>query len=93
MNKRTLSHRGHRFNIQGERQHLWRAVDQDGDVIDILVEPLRLVTDKLRSYGAAPRTTMPSIRHSCYLRDHPAVESKVRNRVSPQIEAAGRAIG
>ena len=71
--------------IQGKRQYLWRAVDQDGDVIDILVqprrdrraaerffrmllkgqgaEPLRLVTDKLRSYSAAHRTTMPSIRH------------------------------
>jgi len=71
--------------IQGKRQYLWRAVDQDGDVIDILVqprrdrraaerffrkllkgqgaEPLRLVTDKLRSYGAAHRTTMPSVRH------------------------------
>ncbi len=69
--------------IQGKRQYLWRAVDQDGDVIDILVqprrdrraaerffhkllkgqgeEPLRLVTDKLRSYGAAHRTTMPSV--------------------------------
>jgi len=71
--------------IQGKRQYLWRAVDQDGDVIDILVqprrgrraaerffrkllkgqgvEPLRLVTDKLRSYGAAHRTTMPSVVH------------------------------
>ncbi len=71
--------------IQGKRQYLWRAVDQDGDAIDILVqprrdrraaerffrkllkgqgaEPLRLVTDKLRSYGAAHRTTMPSVRH------------------------------
>ena len=71
--------------IQGKRQYLWRAVDLDGDVIDILVqprrdrraaerlfrkllkgqgaEPLRLVTDKLRSYGAAHRTTMPSVRH------------------------------
>ena len=28
-------------NIQGRRQYLWRAVDQDGDVIDILVQPLR----------------------------------------------------
>jgi putative transposase len=27
--------------IQGERQYLWRAVDQDGDVIDILVQPRR----------------------------------------------------
>ncbi len=73
------------MKIQGRRYYLWRAVDQDGDVIDILVqprrdrraaarffrkllkgqgtEPLRLVTDKLRSYGAAHRTTMPSVIH------------------------------
>ena len=72
--------------IQGRRQYLWRAVDQDGDVIDILVQsrrdrraakrffrkllkhqgatPWRLVTDKLRSYGAAHRTVMPSVVHS-----------------------------
>ena len=73
------------MTIQGKRQYLWRAVDQDSDVIDILVqprrdrraaerflrkllkgqgaEPLRLVTDKLRSHAAAHRTTMPSVRH------------------------------
>ncbi len=72
--------------IRGDRQYLWRAVDQDGDVIDILVqprrdrraakrlfrkllkgqgsEPRRLVTDKLRSYGAAHRTVMPSVVYS-----------------------------
>lgn len=71
--------------IQGRRQYLWRAVDQDGDVIDILVQrrrdrraakrffrkllkgqgcgPRRLVTDKLRSYGAAHRAVMPSVIH------------------------------
>jgi putative transposase len=71
--------------IQGKRQNLWRAVDQDGDVIDILVQPRRnrraaerffrkllksqggkprrLVTDKLRSYGAAHRTSIPSVIH------------------------------
>ena len=71
--------------INGERQYLWRAVDQDGDVIDILVQsrrnrraaerffrkllknqgkaPFRLVTDKLKSYGAALRTIMPSVNH------------------------------
>jgi len=71
--------------IQGERQYLWRAVDQDGDVLDILVQPRRnrraaerffrkllkgqgseprwLVTDKLRSYGVAHRTIMPSVIH------------------------------
>ena len=73
-------------NIQGRRQYLWRAVDQDGDVIDVLVQsrrnrsaatrffrtllkaqgrvPLRLITDKLRSYRAAHRTVMPSVVHS-----------------------------
>jgi putative transposase len=72
-------------NIQSQCQYLWRAVDQDGDVIDILVqprrdrraaerffrrllkgqggEPRRLVTDKLRSYSAARRDVMPSVRH------------------------------
>ena len=64
---------------------MWRAVDQDGQVLDILVQkqrstkaakrffrkllkglrhvPNRLVTDKLRSYGATHRTTLPSVRH------------------------------
>jgi putative transposase len=28
-------------NIQGKRHYLWRAVDQDGDVIDILVQKHR----------------------------------------------------
>ena len=71
--------------IQGELQYLWRAVDQDGDVIDILVqsrrnrraaerffrkllkgqgsEPRRLVTDKLRSYGAAKHHAFGGSRH------------------------------
>ncbi len=71
--------------IRGERHYLWRAVDQDGDVIDILVQryrnaraakrffrkllkgqgslPWRLVTDRLRSYSAAHRSTMPSVAH------------------------------
>jgi hypothetical protein len=59
--------------INGQQQYLWRAVDQNGDVIHILVqprrdqraaerffrrllrgqgkEPLRIVTDKLKSYS------------------------------------------
>jgi len=71
--------------MRGRRYYLWRAVDQDGDVIDILVqtrrdqraakrflrkllkgqggEPIRLVTDKLRSYGPAHRDIMPSVPH------------------------------
>ena len=71
--------------INGKRHYLWGAVDQDGDVIDILVQsrrnrraaecffrkllrgqgrvPFRLVTDKLKSYGAALRTIMPTVNH------------------------------
>ena len=74
------------ITINGQRHYLWRAVDQDGDVIDILVQsrrdthaakrffrkllkgqchsPNRIVTDKLRSYGAAKRDLMPSVLHS-----------------------------
>jgi putative transposase len=29
------------LRINGQQQYLWRAVDQDGDVIDILVQPHR----------------------------------------------------
>ena len=65
------------IKINGKQHYLWRAVDQDGDVIDILVQkkrdrkaakrffrkllkgsggcPNQIVTDKLRSYGAAMR--------------------------------------
>jgi putative transposase len=64
-------------SIAGEQHRLWRAVDQNGFVLDVLVQrrrdscaaqrlmkkllesavtPLRvMITDKLRSYGAAPR--------------------------------------
>ena len=71
--------------INGQRQYWWRAVDQYGEVIDILVqcrrnrraaerffrkllkgqgsEPFRRVTDRLKSYGAALRTLMPSVTH------------------------------
>jgi putative transposase len=72
--------------IRGERHYLWRAVGQDGDVIDILVQryrnaraakrffrkllkgqgskPWQLVTDKLKSYGAAHSNTIPSVNHT-----------------------------
>jgi putative transposase len=72
--------------IRGERHYLWRAVDQDGDVIEILVQryrdaraakrffrkllkgqgstPWQLVTDKLKSYGSAHRSLMPSVDHN-----------------------------
>ena len=73
------------LTINGERHYLWRAVDQDGDVLDILVQrhrdrkaakrffrkllkgmrysPRAIVTDKLRSYGAAKKEIMPGVMH------------------------------
>ncbi len=48
--------------IQGERHYLWRAVDQDGDVIDILVQPRRnrraaerFFRKLLKGQGSEPR--------------------------------------
>ncbi|MFC1232284.1 IS6 family transposase [Streptomyces sp. Sce081] len=76
------------LKIDGEQQYLWRAVDADGNVLDILVQnrrdtaaarrffrtllektrtvPRVIVTDKLRSYGAAHREVMPSVEHRSY---------------------------
>ena len=73
------------IRINGVLHYLWRAVDQHGVVLDILVQgrrnadaakrffkrllrglqykPRRLVTDGLRSYGAARRTIMPDVHH------------------------------
>jgi putative transposase len=63
--------------IAGKRMSLWRAVDHEGEILDVLVQcrrdrraavklmralmrkqgfaPKKVVTDKLRSYGAAFR--------------------------------------
>jgi putative transposase len=73
------------ITIGVQRRYLWRAVDQDGDVLDILVQkhrdkraakrffrkllkglrysPRRIVTDKLRSYGAARKEVLPDVSH------------------------------
>jgi putative transposase len=73
------------IKISGEPKCLWRAVDQDGNVLDILVQnrrdkaaarrffrrltkkthavPGMIVTDRLRSYGAAHREVMPCVEH------------------------------
>jgi putative transposase len=49
-------------NIHGRQQYLWRAVDRDGDVIDILVQPNRdrhaaerFFRKLLKGQGRAPR--------------------------------------
>src|SRR4029453_9591270 len=73
------------LTINGERHYLWRAVDQDDTVLDILVQsrrnkqaakkffrllltgctsvPRGLITDKLKSYGAAMREMLPGVAH------------------------------
>jgi putative transposase len=73
------------LTINGERYYLWRAVDQDDNVLDILVQSRRnkkaakkffrkllkglqyvprvVITDKLRSYGAAKREILPGVEH------------------------------
>ena len=71
------------IKINGKVHYLWRAVDQDGNVLDILVQSRRnkkaakrffrkllkglqyvprvLITDKLKSYGAAKAEIMPGV--------------------------------
>jgi putative transposase len=52
-------------SIRGRRHYLWRAVDQDGDVIDIFLQPRReqraakrFFHKLLRGQGAAGRQTL-----------------------------------
>ncbi|MGW1902006.1 IS6 family transposase [Streptomyces hirsutus] len=87
--------------INGELTYLWRAVDQDGNVLDILVQnrrdtaaarrffrcllkttravPRVVVTDRLRSYGAAHREVMPSVKH----RSHKGLNNRAENSHQP----------
>ena len=72
------------IRIKGKTHWLWRAVDANGDVLDLLVQPRRnkaaarrfllkllkrwgaprvIVTDKLRSYGAAKVEIAPGLEH------------------------------
>ncbi|MFF8103498.1 IS6 family transposase [Streptomyces sp. NPDC016640] len=89
------------IKINGEQRHLWRAVDQNGYVLDILVHnrrdkaaarrfflrlltktrtvPRVIVTDKLRSYGAAHRQVMPSVQH----RSHEGLHNRAENSHRP----------
>ncbi len=89
------------MRINGARHYLWRAVDQHGNVLDILVQSKRdakaarrfmaklmkkqgrvprvLITDKLRSYGAARRELMPSVEH----RAHKGLNNRAENSHQP----------
>jgi putative transposase len=87
--------------IGGRKHWLWRAVDQDGYVLDEIVQarrntkaakrllvrlmkkqrclPKRIVTDKLRSYGAARRQIMPAVEH----RSHKGLNNRAENSHLP----------
>jgi putative transposase len=89
------------LKINGVQHYLWRAVDQHGAVIDILVQPRRdrlaairffrkllrtcgrrprvMITDKLRSYGAAKRSVMPGVAH----RQHRYLNNRAENSHQP----------
>jgi putative transposase len=89
------------ISINGEKRYLWRAIDQDGYVLDEIVQarcdtkaakrlltrllrkqgcrPKRIVTDKLRSYGAAKRTVMPDVEH----RSHKGLNNRAENSHVP----------
>jgi putative transposase len=89
------------LTINKERHYLWRAVDQDGNVLDILVQrrrnkqaakkffrkllkgltyvPRVIITDKLKSYGAAKREILPGVEH----RQHKYLNNRAENSHQP----------
>jgi putative transposase len=89
------------ITMRGKKHWLWRAVDQDGFVLDVLVQSRRnttaakrlmrkllkrqgsvprvMITDKLRSYGAAKREIMPSVEH----RSHKGLNNRAENSHQP----------
>jgi putative transposase len=89
------------LKIRGKTHYLWRAVDQDGNVLDILVQSRRnkqaakrffrkllkglqyvprvIITDKLKSYGAAKREILPGVEH----RQHKSLNNRAENSHQP----------
>jgi putative transposase len=106
------------LTIKGERHYLWRAVDQEGNVLDILVPrrrdkgaakkflrklmkgltyvPCVIVTDKLKSYGAAMREILPGVKHRQrrYLNnraENSHQPARQRERRMPRFKSPGQA--
>ena len=105
--------------IQSQRHCLWRAADQDREVVDVFlqkrrdgkaakrffkpllrkhkIEPKKIVTDKLRSYGVAHRelileTILDTSRHAnnrCELSHEP---TRVRERGMRKVHVDGTTI-
>ena len=106
------------LKINGRLHYLWRAVDQDGDVLDILVQshrekkaarkffrkllkglryvPRVIITDKLRSYGAAKAAVLASVAHCQDKWQNNRAENshqptRLRERVMRRFKSAGHA--
>lgn len=89
------------ITIAGRKHWLRRAVDQNGYVLDEIVQnrrntkaarrpltrllkkqgiaPTRMISDKLRSYGAARRQVMPHVQH----RSHKGLNNRAENSHVP----------
>jgi putative transposase len=89
------------LTINGKRHYLWRAVDQEGTILDILVQrrrdkqaakkffrkllkgltyvPRVIITDKLKSYGAAKREILPGVER----RQHRYLNNRAENSHQP----------
>jgi len=90
-----------RIVIRGQPHWLWRAVDQDGYILDEILQtrrntkatrrlltrllnkqgarPKRIITDKLKSYGAAKRQLMACVEH----RSHKGLNNRAENSHLP----------
>jgi putative transposase len=106
------------LKINGRIHYLWRAIDQDGDVLDILVQsnrdkkaakkffhkllkglryaPRVMITDRLRSYGAAKAEVLPSVEHHQDKGLNNRAENshqptRLRERVMRRFKSAGHA--
>ncbi len=106
------------LKIKGKLCNLWRAVDQEGVVLDILVQSRRntkaattffkkllkgleyvprvIITDKLRSYGAAKKELLPRVEHRQHKRLNNRAENShqptmVREKVMRQFKSQGPA--
>ena len=87
--------------LKGKKYYLWRAVDQAGNVLDILMQSRRdkgaakkfftkllktqgfaprvIITDKLKSYGAAKQEILKGVEH----RQHKGLNNRAENSHQP----------
>ena len=106
------------LKLNRRSHYLWRAVDQEGDILDILVQSRRdkkaakkffrkllkrlryvprvIITDKLKSYGAAKAEVMPSVAHRQQKYENNRAENshqptRVREKVMKRFKSARQA--